>query len=211
MITTSFPDARRVAPISGSVLRQRWVRAFCACACCLRLSQNGIISVQCHGATTINICLAILPAPCTFWRNALVFNASKCVGNNCHCIHITCTSVCKDAPKCSSIYCCARATHEFREVEFSVSPKHFSTSLCCYTWLRPQKSIIVSASKCKHSAGVPTLHNPLIFSLFRAKSARCKQNYQISIYGKTPAHCALKSTPSVMKEVLCLVKRQSPL
>ena len=66
-----------------------------------------------------------------------------------------------------------------------------------------------SASKCKHSAGVPTLHNPLIFSLFRAKSARCKQNCQISIYGKTPAHCALKSTPSVMKEVLCLVKRRN--
>ena len=66
-----------------------------------------------------------------------------------------------------------------------------------------------SASKCKHSASVPTLHNPLIFSLFRAKSARCKQNCQISIYGKTPAHCALKSTPSVMKEVLCLVKRRN--
>ena len=68
-----------------------------------------------------------------------------------------------------------------------------------------------ASTKRKHSAGVPTLHNPLIFSLFRAKSARCKQNCQISIYGKTPAHCALKSTPSVMKEVLCLVKRQSPL
>lgn len=51
-----------------------------------------------------------------------------------------------------------------------------------------------SASKCKHSAGVPTLHNPLIFSLFRARSARCRQNCQISIYGKTPAHCALKLT-----------------
>lgn len=62
-----------------------------------------------------------------------------------------------------------------------------------------------SASKCKHCAGVPTLHNPLIFSLFRAKSARCRQNHQINIYGKTPAHCALKSTPSVMKGVLCLV------
>ena len=70
-------------------------------------------------------------------------------------------------------------------------------------------AVQASASKCKHSAGVPTLHNPLIFSLFRAKSARCKQNCQISIYGKTPAHCALKSTPSVMKEVLCLVKRRN--
>ena len=66
-----------------------------------------------------------------------------------------------------------------------------------------------SASKCKHSAVVPTLHNPLIFSLFIAKSARCRQNCQICIYGKTPAHCALKSTPSVMKEVLCLVKHRN--
>lgn len=96
-----------------------------------------LVQLVCYRCTTLNICLAILPAPCTFWRNALVFNASKCVSNNCHCIHITCTSVCKDAPKCSSIYCCARAVHEFREVEFSVSPKQFSTSLCCYTWLRP--------------------------------------------------------------------------
>ena len=37
--------------------------------------------------TALNICLVILPAPCTFCRNALVVNAFACVGSSRYCVH----------------------------------------------------------------------------------------------------------------------------
>ena len=95
MITTSFPDARRVAPIRGSVLRQRLVLAFSACIQCQRLVLafgacvflRGASSPLVHNTTTINICLAILPTPCTFQRNTLIIIALQSVGNSHFCIH----------------------------------------------------------------------------------------------------------------------------
>ena len=80
-----------------------------------------------------------------------------------------CTNACLIAqvlactPKRCSIYGCTRAVWVHRVVEFSIAPKVFSTSLCCYSWQRPEKFMsvsadkcryyAVSAGKCKHSAG----------------------------------------------------------
>ena len=58
------------------------VLAFGAC-----VFLRGASSPLVHNATTINICLAILPAPCTFWRNALVIIVLQSVGNSCFYIH----------------------------------------------------------------------------------------------------------------------------
>ena len=53
------PDAGRVAPISACVVRLRCEVASGACA----VSGLLVHKVQVH---SLNICLAILPAPCTF-------------------------------------------------------------------------------------------------------------------------------------------------
>gem|GEM_PF-798969 len=99
-------------------------------AWCLRWE---LVLLVCYRCTTLNICLVILPAPCTFWRNALVIIAFWCVGNGRFCVHTCLHNMLVCTPRRSRVYGCARALCVYREVDFSVAPITFSTSLCCDT------------------------------------------------------------------------------
>ena len=92
-----------------------------------------LVQLVCYRCTTLNICLVILPAPCTFWRNALVIIAFGCVGNGRFCVHTCLHNMLVCTPRRSRVYGCARALCVYREVDFSVAPITFSTSLCCDT------------------------------------------------------------------------------
>ena len=104
--------------------------AFSGSAWCLRWV---LVQLVCYRCTTLNICLVILPAPCTFWRNALVIIALGCVGNGRFCVHTCLHNMLVCTPRRSRVYGCARALCVYREVDFSVAPITFSTSLCCDT------------------------------------------------------------------------------
>ena len=55
----------------------------------LRLVLVQLVGYRCTKCrcTALNICLVILPAPCTFCRNALVIIALERVGSSRFCVH----------------------------------------------------------------------------------------------------------------------------